>query len=858
MLDNLFTMKYANISIEGARQHNLKNINVEIPKNKLVVITGVSGSGKSSLAFDTIFAEGQRRYVDTLSPYARQFLNMMQRPDVDKIEGLGPTIAIGQKSISRKPRSTVGTITDIYDYLRLLYARIGTPYSPNTGLPMKQQSRQQIIEYIMNINDNQHYYIMAPIAIHNKCNQESLLKTIESENIQQICINNDLYSIDSMPNINPNITYNISLVLSKMILTGNTNDNESKLKDEIERALSISGGIIIIKNIDTQEETMLSEVYICQESGFCIEKIEPRLFSFNNQVGACLKCGGLGYVSNNDKEDDSYDETHRFQARKTCAACNGDRLCQKALCVLIDDMNISQVSQMTVEEMSSWLGTIVKNLSESERAIIEKTIIEIQKRLQFIINVGLEYLTVARQSETLSGGESQRIRLASQIGSGLTGVIYVLDEPSIGLHQRDNHLVISALKKLRDSDNTVIVVEHDDIIMNESDWIIDIGPNAGIHGGEVIACGTIEDIKKNPNSITGRYLSNKEKIDIQPRKALNMNNCIEIKGACKNNLKNINVKFPLHGFVCVTGVSGSGKSTLVLDLLYNAVHNAMLKKQDILENNRQYIDSISGIENISDVINISQAPIGKTPRSNPITYVGCFADIREIFAKSPLAQQKQYASSRFSFNVSGGRCALCKGDGVIKVEMHFFPDIYITCEQCKGARFNQDTIAVKYKGYSISDVLNMTINDGAKLFQSYPAIFQKLNCLKKVGVGYLTIGHKATILSGGEAQRIKLAKELSKQTSNNTLYILDEPTTGLHMDDVKKLLEILHLLVKSGNSVIVIEHNIDVIKTADWVIDIGPEAGKNGGNIVCEGTPEQVAKCEESHTGRYLREYLDI
>lgn len=848
-------MKYTHITIEGARQHNLQNISVKIPKNKLVIITGVSGSGKSSLAFDTIFAEGQRRYVDTLSPYARQFINMMQRPDVDKIEGIGPTIAIEQKSISKKPRSTVGTITDIYDYLRLLFARIGIPHSPYTGIAMHRQKHQQIIDNIARICDDNRYYILAPMFITQKCDLRSKEKLIHDENIREFFINDALYTIDQLSHVDLNEQYNISFVIDTIVLNEKAKDS-IVLQNTIAKTLKISNGSIIIKNCNTGEEKFYSEIYVCKESGFYIERVEPRLFSFNNQIGACQKCGGLGYSSIVDPASDSSEDQSRFQIKKTCTECNGDRLCKKALCVLVDELNISQVSQMTIDEMMSWIANLTLKLSQQEMQIVDKTIIEIQKRLNFLVNVGLEYLAISRASETLSGGESQRIRLASQIGSGLTGIIYVLDEPSIGLHQRDNDLVINALKKLRDQDNTVIVVEHDDTIMSESDWIIDIGPKAGIYGGTVIASGTVEEIKKNGNSITGRYLSRINRIDIPERKVLNMNNCITINGACKNNLKNVNVKFPLHGFVCVTGASGSGKSTLVLDLLYNAVNNAIHKQNDILQHNRQYIESITGFDCVSDVINISQAPIGKTPRSNPVTYVGCFSDIREIFAKLPLSQQRQYNSSRFSFNVSGGRCAVCKGDGVMKVEMHFLPDVYVLCEQCKGARFNPETIEVKYNGYSIADILNMTISDGAALFKNYPTISQKLNCLKKVGLGYLTMGHKATILSGGEAQRIKLAKELSKQSSNNTLYILDEPTTGLHMDDIKKLLEILHLLVRSGNSVIVIEHNMDVIKTADWIIDIGPDAGVRGGSIVCEGTPEQVAQCNNSCTGKYLRQYL--
>lgn len=855
------------IKVKGAREHNLKNIDIKIPKNKLVVITGLSGSGKSTLAFDTLYAEGQRRYVESLSAYARQFLNLMPKPDVDKIEGLSPAISIEQKTISKNPRSTVGTITEIYDYLRLLYARIGVPYSPTTGLPIQAQTVSQIVDSIITYPKGKKYYVLSPIARQKKGEFKLELINIKKMGFERVFVDKDLYMIDEVPTLSKNIKHDISVVVDRISIPSEESEIE-ELKQRLANSVSIglkqSNGLLITKDFETNEERIFSENFACPVSGFCIEKIEPRLFSFNSPKGACKSCGGLGFkggIQNNwgffgkklQTEEDELDEN--FSAEKEiCPACNGTRLSKEALCVKINERNISEISNMAIDTAKEWFINLWEKLNEKEIKIAEKILKEIQNRLQFLINVGLEYLTLSRASETLSGGESQRIRLASQIGSGLTGVMYVLDEPSIGLHQRDNDKLITTLKELRDYDNSVIVVEHDEDAMYASDWIIDIGPKAGVHGGEICAEGTVEEIKENPKSLTGQYLSGKKSIDVPKRRRhINMKNSIEIIDAFGNNLKHLNVKIPLGAFVCVTGVSGSGKSTLVIDTLFKAIHNK-LNHGSI---NTKNLKNIKNIELIDKVIDISQSPIGRTPRSNPATYVGCFTDIRNLYASLPEARARGYTNSRFSFNVKGGRCEACKGDGVLKVEMHFLPDVYVTCDQCHGSRFNRETQEIKFKGKSISDILDMTIDECTKLFKNQPQIYQKLNCLCKVGLGYLTLGHKATILSGGEAQRVKLAKELSKKSTGNTLYILDEPTTGLHMDDIKKLLEILHILVEAGNSVLVIEHNMDVIKTADWIIDIGKEGGEKGGNIVIEGTPESVADCEESYTGKYLKKYLN-
>lgn len=854
------------IKVRGAREHNLKNIDIDIPKNKLVVVTGLSGSGKSTLAFDTLYAEGQRRYVESLSAYARQFLNLMPKPDVDKIEGLSPAISIEQKSISKNPRSTVGTITEIYDYLRLLYARIGIPYSPTTGLPIQAQTVSQIVDSISASQPGKKYYLLSPVAREKKGEFRAEFAILKRAGFERIFVDGNLYFIDEVPNLTKTIKHTISVVVDRIAIPTDSNEIE-ELKQRLANSVSIglkqSNGLLILKDFETNKERIFSENFSCPVSGFCIEKIEPRLFSFNSPKGACKACGGLGFkggLSNTygyfgkKLQSEEYESEEIFSIeREICPICNGSRLSKEALCVKIDGKNIAEIADMPITCSRDWIASLWEKLSEKEKSIAEKILKETQNRLQFLINVGLEYLTLSRASETLSGGESQRIRLASQIGSGLTGVMYVLDEPSIGLHQRDNDKLIGTLKDLRDYDNSVIVVEHDEDTMYASDWIIDIGPKAGVHGGEICAEGTVDEIKKNPNSLTGQYLSGVKSIEVpKRRRRINMKNAIEVVNAYDNNLKHLNVKFPLGAFVCVTGVSGSGKSTLVIDTLFKGIYNK-LNRGSI---NVKKLDDLRNINLIDKVIDISQAPIGRTPRSNPVTYVGCFTDIRNLYAELPESRARGYTNSRFSFNVKGGRCETCKGDGVIKVEMHFLPDVYVNCDQCHGRRFNRETQEIKFKEKSISDILDMTIEESAQLFKHYPNIYQKLNCLCRVGLGYLTLGHKATTLSGGEAQRVKLAKELSRKSTGNTLYILDEPTTGLHMDDIKKLLEILHILVEAGNSVIVIEHNMDVIKTADWIIDIGKEGGENGGNIVFEGTPEDIINCENSYTGKYLKKYI--
>ncbi|MDR0695152.1 MAG: excinuclease ABC subunit UvrA [Holosporales bacterium] len=856
------------VKVRGAREHNLKNIDIDIPKNKLVVITGLSGSGKSTLAFDTVYAEGQRRYVESLSAYARQFLNLMSKPDVDRIDGLSPSISIEQKTISKNPRSTVGTITEIYDYMRLLYARIGVPYSPATGLPIQTMTISQIVDTIAEYPRGKKLYVLAPIARDKKGEFRGELMILKRMGFERVIVDKLLYYIDEVPPLSKNTKHNIFVVVDRIAIPHEETEVEPvkrRLAESVSIAIKQSKGILTIKDVETGEERIFSENFACPVSGFCIEKIEPRLFSFNSPRGACKSCGGLGvkgsvfsglgyFGRRLATEDNDIDESFIVE-REPCPVCNGTRLSREALCVKVDGKNIAEVSDMSIDNAKEWFTHLHEKLSPREFTIAEKILKEVGNRLQFLINVGLEYLALSRASETLSGGESQRIRLASQIGSGLTGVIYVLDEPSIGLHQRDNCRLIDTLKKLRDYDNSVIVVEHDEDAMKAADWIIDMGPLAGDHGGEICAVGTIEDIKKNPNSLTGQYLSRSKSIPLPTRRRhINLKNAIELVDAHENNLKHIDVKFPLGVFTCVTGVSGSGKSTLIIETLFKSMYN-IINRRSV---SYKYLGSIKNAEMIDKVIDINQSPIGRTPRSNPATYVGCFTDIRNVYASLTESRARGYNNSRFSFNVKGGRCEACKGDGVIKVEMHFLPDVYVTCDQCRGRRFNRETQEIRFKDKSISDVLDMTIEESAKLFRNHPQIYQKLNCLCLVGLGYLTLGHKATILSGGEAQRVKLAKELSRKSTGKTLYILDEPTTGLHMDDIKKLLEILHLLVEAGNSVIVIEHNMDVIKTADWVIDIGREGGECGGYIVAEGTPEDIAQCEKSYTGAFLKWHLQV
>ncbi len=854
------TKKLNYIEIRGAREHNLKNVDVNIPKNQLVVITGLSGSGKSTLAFDTLYAEGQRRYVESLSSYARQFLNMMPKPDVDKIDGLIPAIAIEQKTISKNPRSTVGTITELYDFLRLLFAQIGIPVSPVTGLPIISQTSEQMINSILNNNKGSTIYVLAPIIRDRKGEFRTEFILLKEEGYKQIYIDGEIYDIDDTPKLQKTIQHNISIVIDTIKLD-NINDNKllKKLSNTIEAALRKADGLLTIKDCATGNEKNFSEHYSDPDSDFCLDRIEPRLFSFNNVKGACPECNGLGTkkpMVERDFESDldtSESDIGLYLENEACELCKGDRLSKEALSVKVDGKNIAEVSNMSIIQIKDWVLQLKTKLSKNDLAIAERILEELENRMKFLIDVGLEYLTLSRASETLSGGESQRIRLASQIGSGLSGVMYVLDEPSIGLHQRDNDKLIDTLKQLRDAGNSVIVVEHDEDTMRAADLIIDVGPRAGVHGGEICAIGKVEEIIKQEKSLTGQYLSGKKSISIPRRRRINFKNCIQLIDAHKNNLKHINVKFPLGVLTCVTGVSGSGKSTLVLDTLFAAVYSKLNRGTLNVSN----LGLIRGIELIDSVIDINQGPIGRTPRSNPITYVGCFTDIRNLYAGCPESKIRGYNSSRFSFNIKGGRCETCKGDGVIKIEMHFLPDVYITCDQCNGKRFNKETLQVLYKGKNISEVLDMTIDEATEFFKGQNSIYPKLSYLKRVGLGYLTLGHKATILSGGEAQRIKLAKELSKRSTGNTLYILDEPTTGLHAEDVKKLLEILQLLVEAGNSVIVIEHNMDVIKTADWIIDIGPEGGVNGGKLVVEGTPETVARCPESYTGRYLKKYLN-
>ena len=857
--NNISNLKY--IKIRGAREHNLKNVDVNIPKNQFVVITGLSGSGKSTLAFDTLYAEGQRRYVESLSSYARQFLNMMPKPDVDRIEGLVPAIAIEQKTISKNPRSTVGTITELYDFLRLLFAQIGVPVSPVTGLPIVSQTPEQMVETILKLNNNTSIYILAPIIRDKKGEFRSEFIFLKEEGYKKVYIDGEIYDINDVPQLQKAVQHNISIVID-CIKIDNTDDTKlrQKIYTAVEIALRRTDGLLIVKDCKTGKEKILSEHYSDPDSDFCLDRIEPRLFSFNNVKGACPRCNGLGTkkpMVERDFESDfdsSESDIRLCIENEVCELCNGTRLSKEALSVKIDGKNISEVSNMSILQVKDWIIQLKHKLSKNDFTIAERILEELENRIQFLINVGLEYLTLSRASETLSGGESQRIRLASQIGSGLSGVMYVFDEPSIGLHQRDNDKLINTLKQLRDTGNSIIVVEHDEDTMRAADLIIDVGPRAGVHGGEICAIGKVDEIIKQEKSLTGKYLSGKSSIKIPRRRRINLKNCIQLIDAHKNNLKHINVKFPLGVFTCVTGVSGSGKSTLVLDTLFAAVYNKLNRGSLNISN----LGGIRGIELIDSVIDINQGPIGRTPRSNPITYVGCFTDIRNLYAASPEAKTRGYNSSRFSFNIKGGRCETCKGDGVMKIEMHFLPDVYITCDQCGGKRFNKETLQVLYKGKSISEVLDMTIDEATGFFKGQPSIYPKLSYLKRVGLGYLTLGHKATILSGGEAQRIKLAKELSKKSTGNTLYILDEPTTGLHAEDVKKLLEILQLLVEAGNSVIVIEHNMDVIKTADWIIDIGPNGGVNGGNLVIEGTPETVAQCSESYTGKYLKKYLNI
>ncbi|MEO0485069.1 MAG: excinuclease ABC subunit UvrA [Pseudomonadota bacterium] len=952
------------IEVRGAREHNLKGIDVDIPRDELVVITGLSGSGKSSLAFDTIYAEGQRRYVESLSAYARQFLDMMEKPDVDHISGLSPAISIEQKTTSKNPRSTVGTVTEIYDYMRLLFARAGTPYSPATGLPIEAQQVQDMVDRIMDMEEGTRGYLLAPIIRDRKGEYRKEFLELRKQGFQRVKVDGEFYELDTPPTLDKKYRHDIDVVVDRIVVREGL---ETRLADSLRTALDLADGIAVLETAPNRidpddviepssqqepERITFSENFACPVSGFTIPEIEPRLFSFNAPFGACPDCDGLGhelffderlvvpdqgitladgalapwrkgkspyflqtidaiakhyefdkslkwkdlpahvqqvflYGSGKEEIPFRYDEGgrvyqvtrtfegvvpnmerryretdsnwireefERYQNNRPCGTCDGYRLRQEALAVKIAGVHVGQVVQMSIREAAAWCEAVPESLTQQKNEIARAILKEIRERLGFLNNVGLEYLTLSRSSGTLSGGESQRIRLASQIGSGLTGVLYVLDEPSIGLHQRDNDRLLTTLKNLRDQGNTVIVVEHDEEAIREADYVYDIGPGAGVHGGTVVAHGTPRQIMDTPNSVTGDYLSGRREIAIPPerRKGKGKGKSIKVVKATGNNLQGVTVDFPLGKFVCVTGVSGGGKSTLTIETLFKT---ASMR----LNGARQTpapCETIKGLEHLDKVIDIDQRPIGRTPRSNPATYTGAFTPIRDWFAGLPEAKARGYKPGRFSFNVKGGRCEACQGDGVIKIEMHFLPDVYVQCETCGGARYNRETLEIKFKGKSIADVLDMTVEDAQEFFKAVPTIREKMDALMRVGLGYIKVGQQATTLSGGEAQRVKLSKELSKRSTGRTLYILDEPTTGLHFEDVRKLLEVLHELVDQGNSVVVIEHNLDVVKTADWIIDVGPEGGDGGGTVVATGTPEHVAEVAESHTGRYLKPML--
>jgi excinuclease ABC subunit A len=935
------------IRVRGAREHNLKNIDVDMPRDSLVVITGLSGSGKSSLAFDTIYAEGQRRYVESLSAYARQFLELMQKPDVDSIEGLSPAISIEQKTTSKNPRSTVGTVTEIYDYMRLLFARVGVPYSPATGLPIESQTVSQMVDRITAMPEGTRLLLLAPIVRGRKGEYRKELADLQKRGFQRVKVDGKMLEIEEVPALNKKLKHDIAVVVDRVVVREGL---ATRLADSLETALELADGIAIAENADSGEETIFSSKFACPVSGFTISEIEPRLFSFNNPFGACPICDGLGtklffdpelvvpderlslregavapwahstsqyysqtldslarhykvstntpwqdlqdkakhavlFGSDGDavamkyddgvraytttrpfegvipnmerrwKETDSAwlkEELGRYQNTTECEACHGKRLKPEALAVKIRALNISEVAEFSISAAAHWFGELDRHLSAKQRDIAERILKEINERLGFLKNVGLDYLTLARASGTLSGGESQRIRLASQIGSGLTGVLYVLDEPSIGLHQRDNARLLQTLKRLRDLGNTVIVVEHDEDAIRHADYLIDMGPAAGVHGGHVVGAGLPEAVMAG-DGITAQYLTGRKRIPVpEARRPGHLGQVLRVIGARANNLQNITVEIPLGTFACVTGVSGGGKSTLVIDTLYKALARKLMGAREHPGDH----DRIEGAEHLDKIVDIDQSPIGRTPRSNPATYTGAFTPIRDWFAGLPEAKARGYGPGRFSFNVKGGRCEACQGDGVIKIEMHFLPDVYVQCDVCKGKRYNRETLEITFKGKSIADVLDMTVDEGAEFFRAVPAIRDKMTTLQRVGLGYIHIGQAATTLSGGEAQRVKLAKELSRRATGRTLYILDEPTTGLHFEDVRKLLDVLHALVEQGNTVLVIEHNLEVIKTADWIIDLGPEGGAGGGRVVATGTPEQIARVPDSYTGQYLREYL--
>ena len=949
------------ITIRGAREHNLKNVDVTIPRDQLVVFTGLSGSGKSSLAFDTIYAEGQRRYVESLSAYARQFLEMMQKPDVDQIDGLSPAISIEQKTTSKNPRSTVGTVTEIYDYMRLLWARVGVPYSPATGLPIESQTVSQMVDRVLALPDGTRIYVLAPVVRGRKGEYKKELADFMRKGYQRVKIDGEFHEIDGVKPLDKKFTHDIDVVVDRLVVKS---DIGTRLADSLEQCLKLADGLAIVELADTKatgavanrgrnathERLIFSEKFACPVSGFTIPEVEPRLFSFNNPFGACPACGGLGleqhidaelvipdrettlkkgaiapwakssspyyiqtlealgkhykftldskwkalpkktqdailYGSGEDEIKFVYDDGIRgYQTKKPfegvitnlerrfketesewaredlqkyftnvpCSECHGARLKPEALCVKIAGKTISDIAELSIRAAGDWVTALPKDLSPKQNEIAPRILKEIRDRLRFLIDVGLDYLTLSRGSGTLSGGESQRIRLASQIGSGLTGVLYVLDEPSIGLHQRDNARLLETLKRLRDLGNTVIVVEHDEDAIKTADYVLDIGPGAGIHGGHIIAEGTVDDIIAAPASWTGKYLSGELNVPIRERTPRNPRRQLKVVNARGNNLKNVTAEIPLGLFTAITGVSGGGKSTLLIDTLYNSVarklNNASLAPAPH--------DRIEGLEHIDKIIDIDQSPIGRTPRSNPATYTGAFTPIREWFAALPESKARGYEPGRFSFNVKGGRCEACQGDGLTKIEMHFLPDVYVQCDVCKGKRYNRETLEVLFKGKSIADVLDMTVEEALEFFKAVPRVRDVLALLHRVGLDYIHVGQQATTLSGGEAQRVKLAKELSKRATGRTLYILDEPTTGLHFHDVAKLLEVLHELVETGNTVVVIEHNLEVIKTADWVIDLGPEGGDGGGEIVAQGSPEDIVKVARSYTGQFLKPVL--
>ncbi len=940
------------IEVRGAREHNLKNVNVDIPRDQLVVITGLSGSGKSSLAFDTIYAEGQRRYVESLSAYARQFLDMAGKPDVDHISGLSPAISIEQKTTSKNPRSTVGTVTEIYDYLRLLFARVGTPYSPATGKPITAMQVQDMVDAVMAMAEGTRAYLLAPIVRDRKGEYRKEFLDLRKQGFQRIKVNGAFYELEEPPVLDKKLRHNIDVVVDRIVVREGL---ETRLADSFRTALNLAEGIAVIETAPAEgegeaERITYSEKFACPVSGFTIPEIEPRLFSFNAPLGACPVCDGLGMelffderlvvpdqnltllggaiapwakskspyftqtieamskhygfdkktkwkdlpekvkavflqgsggeeipfrydeggriysvsrvfegvmpnMERRYRETDSAwsrDEMERFQNNRPCGTCGGYRLKPEALAVKIAGLHVGQVVQMSIFEAFDWIGGVPETLGKQKNEIAKAILKEIRERLGFLVNVGLNYLTLSRAAGTLSGGESQRIRLASQIGSGLTGVLYVLDEPSIGLHQRDNDRLLSTLKNLRDAGNTVLVVEHDEDAIRVADYVFDMGPGAGVHGGAVVSHGTPAQIMADPASLTGQYLSGARAIAVPRTRRAGSGKKLTVVGATGNNLKNVTAEFPLGKFVCVTGVSGGGKSTLTIETLFKTAATRLNGAHET----PAPCETIKGFEHLDKVIDIDQRAIGRTPRSNPATYTGAFGPIRDWFAGLPEAKARGYAAGRFSFNVKGGRCEACQGDGVLKIEMNFLPDVYVTCETCKGQRYNRETLEIKFKDKSIAGVLDMTCEEALGFFQAVPSIRDKMDALCQVGLGYIKVGQQATTLSGGEAQRVKLSKELSRRATGRTLYILDEPTTGLHFEDVRKLLEVLHELVDQGNTVVVIEHNLDVVKTADWVIDIGPEGGDGGGEIVAVGTPEDIVKIEASHTGRYLKDLL--